>query len=96
MKLMGKIHGEEILVLIDSGGSHNFISSPVVNKLKIPTINKKFVITVGDGYQVQGKEICKGVELELQGARIKQNFYSFDLGGKDLVFGVSGWNLWEM
>lgn len=69
---MGKIHGEEVLVIIDNSASHNFISSQVVNKLKLTAINKKFVVTVGDGYRLQGKEICRGVELELQGAHIRQ------------------------
>lgn len=88
MKLMGKIRGEEVLVLINSGPSHKFISNQVVSKLKLPIINKRFMIIVGNGYRVQSKEICQGVELELQGAHIKQNFYSFDLSGEDLVLGI--------
>lgn len=30
MKLQGKVHGETVVVMIDPGATHNFISSPVV------------------------------------------------------------------
>lgn len=88
MKLIGSINGKQVMVLIDSGASHNFISSQVVSILKIPILSKKFVVTIRDGYQVQRKETYKGMEIELQGAHVKQDFYSFDLGGEDLVLGV--------
>ena len=36
MKLKGEIQGKEVVVLIDCGATHNFISKPVVESLQIP------------------------------------------------------------
>lgn len=33
IKLMGKIEGEPVVVLIDSGASHNFLSDVMIKKL---------------------------------------------------------------
>ena len=38
MKLRGKIEGQEVVVLIDCGASHNFISTDLVSKLGIPSV----------------------------------------------------------
>ena len=33
MKLGGEIHGKEVVVLIDCGATHNFISKPMLESL---------------------------------------------------------------
>lgn len=72
-------------MLIDNSTSHNFISSGVVIKPRVTAEKtKKFKVIIGDGYKVQGDGICKGVELELKGTRIRKDFYLFDLGEADL------------
>lgn len=36
MKLLGQLNGKEVVVLIDSGATHNFISEELVKTLGIP------------------------------------------------------------
>lgn len=36
MKLMGKLKREEILILINSGATHNFIATKLVERLNLP------------------------------------------------------------
>lgn len=53
MKLQGELHGNPIMVLIDSGASHNFISSELVGTLGLAvTPSKEFGVKMGDDYQI--------------------------------------------
>lgn len=89
MKVTGKIDGEEVIILIDSRASHNFISFEVVSKLKLPTEKtQENEVSMGDRYQVKGNKLCNGVELEIQGMQVQQSFYLIDLGGANLVLGI--------
>lgn len=47
-----------------------------------------FEVSLGDGYKVKGENWCPQVDLELQGMRISQPFYPFELGGADMVLGI--------
>lgn len=76
MKLKGKIKDKKVLVLIDSGASHNFISTDLVEALKIPIEkSSQFEVRVGDGYNVKGVGICHNVVMEMQGVKVQQTFY---------------------
>ncbi|KAF7802354.1 Retrotransposable element Tf2 [Senna tora] len=89
MKLLGTIQGKRVLIMIDSGASHNFISSSLVTQLSLPRENTSiYEVTVGDGHVVKGQGICKGLKVEMQGAEIKQNFYLFNLGEVDVILGI--------
>lgn len=49
MKLKGKVKGEEILILIDSGATHNFIATELVERLNIPVqASRTFEVSLGD------------------------------------------------
>ncbi|KAF7810715.1 Retrovirus-related Pol polyprotein from transposon 17.6 [Senna tora] len=89
MKLLGTIKGREVLVMIDSGASHNFISSSLVAQLTLPKERTSvYEVTVGDGHVVKGEGLCRGLQVEMQGAHIKQNFYLFNLGEVDVILGI--------
>ena len=90
LKLQCMLNGKSVVVLINSGASHRFISSRLVTKLNIP-----FVSTEGYGVQV-GEEtcfklngICKGAKLWIQGTWIEEDFLPFELGCADIVLGVT-------
>ncbi|KAF7807918.1 putative mitochondrial protein [Senna tora] len=52
--------------MVDSGASHNFISSTLVSKLKLPVKGTTaFEVTVGDGHKVTGKGMCKEGDASL-------------------------------
>lgn len=64
MKSMGKLKGEEILVLIDSGATHNFIAIEVVERLNLSIqISRTFEVSLVDGYKVKGRNICPNLWL---------------------------------
>lgn len=62
MKLRGLIGHEEVVVLIDPGPTHNFLSIGVVRKLGIEvTQSGPFGVSLGNGESIRGMGVCKGV-----------------------------------
>lgn len=68
MKLERKVKEEEVLILIDSGATHNFIAAKLVEKLNLPIqTTETFQVSLGDGYKVRGRTLCPDVRVEMQG-----------------------------
>lgn len=67
MKMVGSIRGKEVVVMIDPGATHNFISTSIVTSLQIPTTTTaQFGVSLGTGVAVQSHDVCQGVKLLLQ------------------------------
>lgn len=67
------------MVIIDSGVTHNFISSPVLKRLGIPvTPSKTFRVALGTGDALHAEGECKrwrlGTKLTGEPARRRQAF----------------------
>lgn len=89
MKLKGKILGEEVVVLIDCGASHNFLSANLVRRLGLPgTETLGNGVIMGTGLAVQGAEVCKGVHLLLPNIEVVEDFLPLDLGSSDVILGM--------
>nr|KYP41567.1 Retrotransposable element Tf2 [Cajanus cajan] len=89
IKLWGKIGEEQVMVLIDCGASHNFISAKFVKQQKLDMYATSiYTVEVGDGRKLDCEGVCPKLKLEIQGLNIQQDFYVFDLGGVDVVFGM--------
>lgn len=66
LKLRGKIQEEEVIGLVDSGASHNFISHDLVPKRGLPVEESKaFGVMVGNGFTIQGMGVCRRLELAI-------------------------------
>jgi hypothetical protein len=71
MKLEGELYGHKVVILIDSGASHNILSSSLVLELKLPlTPTNEYCVVLGTGEAVKGGGICKGVHISVQGIKI--------------------------
>ena len=89
MKLRGEIRGQEVVVLINCGATHNFISWDLVQQMGISLSDTSgFNVETGTGEAVQGKGICKDVVLTLQELTIVESFLPIELGSKDVVLGM--------
>ncbi|TYK16028.1 uncharacterized protein E5676_scaffold32G00230 [Cucumis melo var. makuwa] len=85
MKLRGVVKGKEIIVLIDSGATHNFIQCELVTERKIPIDrNTQFGVTIGDGTSCKGKGICSQVEIQLEGLKVVTDLLVVELGKVDM------------
>lgn len=89
LTMLGCIEGKKVVVMVDPGATHNFISIKAVSSLGFPvTSSQVFGVSLGTMESVQGVRECKSVVLELQGIVIVENFLSLPLGNSDLILGI--------
>lgn len=88
-KLRGEVNGKPVVVMIDPGATHNFISSKAVEELGVNyNPSKKFGVSLGTGDSVQSQGECKSVVLKLQDVTIVEDFLPIALGNYDLILGL--------
>ncbi|KAK1412796.1 hypothetical protein QVD17_34309 [Tagetes erecta] len=89
MKVYGMLNSTEILILIDGGSTHNFISDILVNELKLSTqLVSPFGVQIGNGDIIRCSRVCRDLSLQISDLKIVQDFYPFSIGGADLVLGI--------
>ncbi|KZV43200.1 peroxidase 64 [Dorcoceras hygrometricum] len=89
MKLRDRIQGTEIVVMLDSGTSHNFISRTLVEQLELAVDETvQFGVCLGDGARVTCQGICRQLLVDLRHCEIQIDSYVFELGGVDLILGI--------
>lgn len=89
MRVTAKIGHHEVVVLIDSGSTHNFISEKVAYLLHLPVIpTESFTVRVANGNRLQCQGRYEQVHVILQGIPFFLTLYSLPLTGLDLVFGI--------
>lgn len=90
VKLCETIFGRMVIILVDSGCTHNFISFKLVAKLKLPTlVIPTFGITINNKDIIPCHQICPEVTIRMLGLIIKQDFSPFHLSNADLLLGIT-------
>ena len=88
MKIRGHVNNKVIIVLIDCGDSHNFISSSLISEISLPLVpTREFGVTLGTGEQIRSIRVCKQLCLHLPGIDIVSDFFPLPLGSSDLILG---------
>lgn len=89
VKFQGIVRGVPVLILVDSGATHNFISQKLVYKMDWPVDDTpEMRIKLGDGYQTITKGICKKLEMSIGDFTLSPDLHLFELGGIDVVLGM--------
>lgn len=88
-KLRGSINKNEVIVMLDSGATHNFISPAAVesNKLVVHQ-NPNLNVLLGTGISVQGSGVCRDVQVRLPTMTFSDDFVVLELGRVDVILGV--------
>nr|BBB05437.1 ORF163 protein [Turritis glabra] len=76
MRMRGQIAGQEVIVLIDSGATSNFIAESVAHRCGLQiTETRGFGVSIGNGQVVPSAGKCSGVELTVQDVQIRADFF---------------------
>lgn len=78
-----------VIVLVDSGNTHNFLSQDIAKKLGLlPSKEAHFEVAVANGEKLASSERCKELCMTLQGVPIVIDLYLLPLEGCDAVLGA--------
>lgn len=89
LKIAGKIYGKELVVLIDSGSTNNFIQTRWANHLKLPVQPSSHLrVTVGNGEVLNCGGECQQVPLHLGDMVFPVDLLLLPVFGADIVLGV--------
>nr|GEU80688.1 retrotransposon Gag domain, retroviral aspartyl protease [Tanacetum cinerariifolium] len=89
MKVEGTLEGRKVLILVYSGLTHNFISTSLVKQLGLKVSNvPSFGVRIRNRQIIQCNQLCRGLSLVLPGLKIIEDYFSFSIGGVDLVLGI--------
>ncbi|XP_057967759.1 uncharacterized protein LOC131157517 [Malania oleifera] len=89
MRLVGKIKGEQVVIIIDSGSTHNFVDLAVIKKLNWPfKAQGQIRVRVANGQEMTSEGRCLNLPITLQRYMGKVDVYMLVLAGCDMVLGV--------
>ena len=89
MKIKGMIGSKEVIILVDSGATHNFLSLDLVQQLALPlTTTTSYGVMMGIEISVKGKGICREVCILMQGLTIVEDFFPLKLRNTDVILGM--------
>jgi hypothetical protein len=89
LKIKGYIKHRLVVVLIDSGSTHNFIHRRLAEELHCfvhPVSNFQILIANGGTMKCGGH--CENVKLQMGDYHLKTHMFSISMGGCDIVLGV--------
>jgi hypothetical protein len=79
MKFQGTIRGVEVLILVDSGATHNFISQKLIHQMDWPTEpTAQLNVKLGNGFQISTQGVCRGLEICIGGLKINPEMHLFE------------------
>nr|XP_027122265.1 uncharacterized protein LOC113739231 [Coffea arabica] len=88
--LTGKLDGEEVLILVDTGSSDSYINSELVigMDIKYQMVSDPFSVIMGNGTYVTSNAICPSVMWEVNQYKFRFDLKVMELGGWDIILGV--------
>ncbi|KAA3472231.1 Retrovirus-related Pol polyprotein from transposon 297 family [Gossypium australe] len=79
----------EVVVLVDSGSTRNFIDYKVAKKLQLPVeAGSSLKVMVANGVRLSTQGLCRAVPWAAQGYHFHTNFLLLSVKGFDLVLGI--------
>ncbi|KAJ9550331.1 hypothetical protein OSB04_014376 [Centaurea solstitialis] len=90
MKLEGLLHGIPIVILVDSGATHNFISRRLTEALDLLiTTFSGIKIKLGDEHKVLVTRKCVNLPIVLDECEFTIDALLFEMGNLDMVLGIA-------
>jgi hypothetical protein len=89
LKLIGYIKHRKVIILVDSGSTHNFIHYCIAQETHcyIHAVNN-FQIMIANGGSMKCGGHCENVHLQIGDYHLKSHMFAIDMGGCDIVLGA--------
>jgi hypothetical protein len=89
LKLIGYIKHRKVIILVDSGSTHNFIHRHIAQETHcyILSINN-FQIMIANGGSMKCGGRCENVCLQIGDYHLKSHMFAIDMGSCDIVLGA--------
>jgi hypothetical protein len=89
LKLIGYNKHRKVIILVDSGSTHNFIHRRIAQETHcyIHAVNN-FQIMIANGGSMKCGGRCENVHLQIGDYHLKSHMFVIDMGGCDIVFGA--------
>ncbi|GJS40401.1 transposable element [Tanacetum coccineum] len=82
LQVHGIIKKQPVVMLVDSGSTHNFIDVSLAKRLGVKMIPIKLMeVVVADGFKIPVEYVCKEVKWVVQGVQFCSDFLSMLIGG---------------
>jgi hypothetical protein len=89
MRIPGTIKEARVILLADTGSTHNFLNIKLAEKLGlVPNKHTTFEVMVANGERLSSRGKCSAVPVLLEGTLFILEFFPIDLQGYDLVLGA--------
>lgn len=89
MRLHGWVQGREVLMLIDSGSSHSFVSQPLAVHLSgVQPARTALTIRVADGGVLHNTQEIPACQWQSHGTQFTTNIKILPLGSYDVILGI--------
>jgi hypothetical protein len=89
LRFKGLIRGELVMVLIDTGSTHNILQPRIATQFNLPTEPiPNFSVMVGNGNHLACHGMCPNVPITLQQAQLDLPFYLLPIKGANVVLGM--------
>ncbi|XP_038985807.1 uncharacterized protein LOC103721475 isoform X2 [Phoenix dactylifera] len=89
MRVKGSLRHRAVIMLVDSGSTHNFVSERVAKAVGLqPNSSGQLAVMVASGERIASPGKCAHVPIKLQGVTIFIDFYLLPLEGYDVVLGA--------
>ncbi|KAL1564357.1 hypothetical protein AAHA92_06709 [Salvia divinorum] len=90
LKLVGKIGMEEVLILVDTESSHDFLHPRIAEKLKLPlTAVRPFQVYVGNGESLLCSYASIATQLQIQDEVFTVTLHILPIHGSDVILEMS-------
>jgi hypothetical protein len=89
MRIVGVIRFHRVIVLIDSGSTHNFVDTKLAASLELqPQPQDGITVQIANGQEVASPGRSREVEVKLQGINFRTDLFILPLAGCDAVLGI--------
>lgn len=88
-KMKGIFGKREVVVMLDSGATHNFVAPHIVQQSRLSVLKRGGLqVLLGTGVMVEALGVCQEVPFSIQGLEFVNDFIALELGGADIILGV--------